>query len=187
MQHRPLVFLDIETTGGSHLNSRVLEIGALRVENGHVVATMNRLIDPQESVPTFITGLTGISNEMIVGAPTFSEVVDELHGLLDGAIFIAHNVAFDYNFIKMEYRNIQRPFNMDRLCTVRLSRSLYPAQRRHNLDTLIAAHGFTVSSRHRALDDAQVLFDFYQKSIAEHGLKAHAAMSKILTKARTTN
>ena len=184
MIQRPLVFIDIETTGGSHMNSRVLEIGAIRVENKKVVKTISTLVHPQESVPHFITGLTGIDNQMIIGAPTFDKIADELQSILEDAIFVAHNVSFDYNFIKMEFRKLGIQFNMDRLCTVRLSRALYPNQRRHNLDTVIATHGFVVENRHRAQDDAKVLFQFYNKILEEHDLKAIAAMDKVLTSAR---
>ncbi len=182
--HKPLVFLDIETTGGSHLNSRVLELGAIRVENGKVVRKMSQLIHPQETIPTFITQLTGINDRMVTSAPSFSEVAQDLLDMLEGSIFVAHNVSFDYNFIKMEFSRMGIKFNMDRLCTVRLSRVLYPEQRRHNLDTLITSHGFTVQDRHRALDDADVLWQFYQKALKEHDLRLYSAMNRVMTVAR---
>ena len=182
MTQKPLVFLDIETTGASPLGSKITEIGALRVENGKIVRTMNQLINPEQHVPGFITKMTGISDEMLWDAPLFQSVVDELDMLLDGAIFVAHNVNFDYSFIKAAYRDIGLKFNMDRFCTVQLSRRLYPDQPRHNLDTLIARHGFKVKDRHRAFDDAKVLWEFYQKAIAEHGLAGYAAVERILVK-----
>jgi len=185
MNHRPLVFLDIETTGTSPHNSRVLEIGALRVENGKTVASYSQLLSPETPIPSFITSLTGITTAMTVNSPIFGSIASELEEFLRGAIFVAHNVAFDYNFIKTEFQNIGRSFNMDRLCTVRLSRALYPSQQRHNLDTIISTHGFTVSSRHRALDDAQVLVDFFHKSVDTHGLAVFASMDKITKFART--
>jgi DNA polymerase-3 subunit epsilon len=182
MTHRPLVFLDIETTGGSPRDSRITEIGALRVEDGVVVKTFSQLVNPQQHVPSFITRMTGISDDMLWEAPLFKAIADELEVFLDGSIFVAHNVNFDYSFIKAAYGEIGGTFNMDRFCTARLSRRLYPDQPRHNLDTIIERHGFQVENRHRAFDDAKVLFEFYKKSIAEHGLEAYNAMNHIMVK-----
>src|SRR5882757_4236946 len=165
MTHKPFVFLDIETTGGSPLSSRITEIGAVRVEDDKVVGTFNELVNPEQHVPSFITKMTGISDDMLWDAPLFRGIADDLELFLDGAIFVAHNVNFDYSFIKAAYGEIGARFNMDRLCTARLSRRLYPDQPRHNLDTIIERHGFVVKDRHRALDDAKVLFDFYQKAL----------------------
>lgn len=184
MTHRPFVFLDIETTGGSPLDSRITEIGALRVEEGRVVSTFNQLVNPEQHVPGFITRMTGISDDILWDAPLFRSVAADLELFLDGAIFIAHNVNFDYSFIKAAYRGCGTNFNKDRLCTAQLSRRLYPDQPRHNLDTIIARHGFTVKDRHRALDDAKVLWEFYQKALSEHGLELHRAMDRLLVHAR---
>jgi DNA polymerase-3 subunit epsilon len=182
MTHRPLVFLDIETTGGSPYDSRITEIGALRVENGEIIATFSQLVNPEQNVPWFITNLTGITDEMLYDQPTFAGVADELELFLDGAIFVAHNVSFDYGFIKESYNRQGGSFDMDRFCTARLSRRLYPEQRRHNLDTVIDAHGITVKDRHRAFDDARALHEFYKHALDEHGLKVYAEINKILVK-----
>lgn len=187
MGHRPMVFLDIETTGGSPLASRITEIGAIRVENDRVVGTFNQLVNPEQPVPYFITKMTGIRDDMLWEAPLFRGIADDLELFLDGSIFIAHNVNFDYSFIKAAYSDIGTRFNMDRLCTARLSRKLYPDQPRHNLDTIIAQHGFKVKDRHRALDDAKVLFDFYQKALIEHGVALYGAMDRLMVKARQFN
>src|SRR4051812_48792921 len=92
--HQPLAFVDIETTGGSHFTSRVLEVGVVRVENSQVVATYKTLLHPESDIPPFITGLTGITNEQVAGSPRFAEVAGELAEILDGAVFVAHNVRF---------------------------------------------------------------------------------------------
>lgn len=180
MIHRPLVFLDIETTGGSAVDSRITEIGALRVENDTVVATYKQLINPEQNVPWFITKLTGITGEMLWDQPTFAGIADDLEVFLDGAIFVAHNVAFDYGFIKESYTRQGNAFNMDRFCTAKLSRRLYPKQRRHNLDTIIETHDIKVKDRHRAFDDARVLHEFYKLAQEEHGLKLYAEINKIM-------
>lgn len=180
MTHRPFVFLDIETTGGSPLTSRITEIGALRIEDDKIVGTFNQLVNPEQHVPSFITKMTGISDDMLWDAPLFRGIADELELFLSDAIFVAHNVNFDYSFIKAAYGQIGTAFNMDRFCTARLSRRLYPDQPRHNLDTIIERHGFKVKDRHRALDDAKVLWDFYQKAVTEHGLEVYNAMNRIM-------
>lgn len=160
--NQPLVFVDIETNGLSALRGRVIEVAAIRVENGQVTKTFNSLVDPQADLPYFITDLTGITADDMVDAPTFDQIIDDLHDVLDNAIFVAHNVNFDYSFIREEYRRLERPFLPKQLCTVRLSRALYPGERSHKLGSLIERHGFTFAARHRAYDDAAVLWQFIQ-------------------------
>src|SRR5690348_14501793 len=101
--HRPMVFLDIETTGGSPVDSRITEIGALRVENGQVVERYSQLINPEQAVPWYITKLTGIRDDMLWDQPAFVGIADDLERLLRDAIFVAHNVSFDYGFIKESF------------------------------------------------------------------------------------
>jgi DNA polymerase III subunit epsilon len=182
--HRPLVFLDIETTGGSALSSRVLEIGAIRVENNEIVGRYSQLINPDEYIPSFITGITGIDDSMVADAPQFHEVQPELNKFLDGALFIAHNVSFDYSFIKEEHRRLGVGWNMDRMCTVRLSRALFPHEKRHNLNYVIERMGYKVMNRHRAYDDAEVLARFYFDALKLHGLQLYPIMDRLTTKTR---
>jgi DNA polymerase-3 subunit epsilon len=120
MNHRPLVFIDVETTGGRSDKSRIIDIGIIRVENGRVVKTMNQLVRPDVPVPGFITRLTGITNEMLWGQPTFEAIAPELEIMFQDALFIAHHVDFDYGFIKSEFKRIGINFNSDRACTVKL-------------------------------------------------------------------
>jgi DNA polymerase-3 subunit epsilon len=182
MVHRPLVFLDIETTGGSATTSRVLEIGAIRVEQNQIVREYKQLLFPEANVPYFITRLTGIRNEDVWDAPTFQGIADELELLLDGAIFVAHNVNFDYSFIKAEFARLGRRFSADRFCTARLSRLLYPQHKRHNLDSIIERHAYKVQSRHRAFDDAKVLYTFYADQLAKFNLDVYRSVNRIMIK-----
>ena len=168
--HQPLVFVDLETTGGSHFRSRVLEIGMVRVENNIVTATYQTLLSPGEPIPVFITNLTGITDDDVAGAPPFAEVADEVAELLEGAVFVAHNVRFDYAFLKMEFERLGVNFHPSLLCTVRLSRRLFPQFRSHKLANLIERHGLVAPARHRAFDDAQCLWQFYQLCQAEFDL-----------------
>lgn len=175
-----MVFLDIETTGGSPSDSRITEIGAVRIEHGEQVASFDTLLDPGQPIPWFITKLTGISEDMLTGKPTFEAVANDLEYFLQDAIFIAHNVNFDYSFIKESYRRQGTIFNRDRFCTARLSRRLYPQQRRHNLDTVIQAHGIKVVNRHRAMDDAAALYEFYKHALDQHGSALFTAINAIM-------
>lgn len=154
--------MDIETNGLSYVRGRVIEVAAIRVEGGQVVREFNQLIDPETELPEFITGLTGIRSSDLRGAPTFNQIADELYEVMDGAVFVAHNVRFDYSFLKQEFKRLGRNFSPRQLCTMRLSRALYPQHKSHKLASLIERHGFTFESRHRAYDDAAVLWQFLQ-------------------------
>ena len=169
MQGRPLVFVDVETTGGMAYSSRILEIGALRVEDGKVTARLNQVLDPEEPVPGWITNLTGIEQHETVDQPVFRDVLPRLEEFFEGALFVAHNVDFDYSFFREEYRRAGKQFGMDKLCTVRLSRALFPQERSHRLDSVIARHGYRVAHRHRAFDDAEVLYKFYHDNLDRFG------------------
>ncbi len=158
----PLVFVDIETNGLSHIKGRVIEVAAIRVESGQITDSINQLIDPEAELPAFITGLTGITAADLKGAPLFAGIADQLYALLEGAVFVAHNVRFDYAFLKQEFKRLGRDFRPKQLCTMRLSRTLYPEERSHKLQSLITRHGFKADRRHRAYDDAAVLWDFIQ-------------------------
>lgn len=156
-----LVFIDLETTGGNPLRDRITEIGMVAVEGGQVT-TWNTLINPERAIPPFITQLTGIRNDMVEHAPTFAQVAKELAERLEGRLFIAHNARFDYGFIKHEFERLGQRFLAEVLCTVRLSRKLFPHYPRHNLDSLIARHGLKTGDRHRALADADLLWQFWR-------------------------
>ena len=133
MFREPVVFVDIETTGGSYRNSRVLEVAAIRVENGQITREFHSMVDPETYIPETITRITGITAADIVDAPRFEGIADELRDIIDGAIFIAHNVRFDYSFLKAEFALAGMQFTPKLLCTVRLSRALYPHHQGHSL------------------------------------------------------
>lgn len=158
----PIVLVDIETNGLSYVRGRVIEVAAIRIEGGTVVREFNQLIDPETELPAFITSLTGIRNADVRSAPTFSQVADELYEVLDGAVFVAHNVRFDYSFLKQEFQRAGKVFSPRQLCTMRLSRALYPEYKSHKLASLIERHNFQAAARHRAYDDAFVLWQFLQ-------------------------
>jgi DNA polymerase-3 subunit epsilon len=151
------VLLDLETTGGNAVHDRVTEIAAVRVEAGVEVARWSTLVNPGVPISGFITQLTGISNRMVADAPSFDEVGQQLLNMLDGAVLVAHNVRFDHSFLLSEFARMQVSLRSKTLCTVRLSRLLYPAIKGHGLDAIMQRHGIRTESRHRAMGDVQVM------------------------------
>lgn len=160
MFDKSLAIVDLETTGMSAARSRIIEIAIIRIEGNRIVDKLTTLINPEVSIPYFITNLTGITEQDVAGAPVFSKVKHKVKKLLHGATFVAHNVWFDYSFIQAEFDRVNIPFESKRCCTVRLSRRLFPQYKSHKLASLIERFGFTYSSRHRAYDDAYVLWQF---------------------------
>ena len=156
-----LAFVDLETTGGNPLVDRVTEVGVILV-NEVGVREWSQLLYPQTRIPAFIERLTGITNEMVLDAPRFKDIAQELNSLLEGYLFIAHNARFDYGFLKNEFKRLDIVFRPNILCSVKLSRALFPEHKHHNLDALITRHQLTVSDRHRALGDAQLIYQFWQ-------------------------
>jgi len=169
-----LAFIDLETTGANPLLDRVTEIGVVEVE-GDRVSVWDTLINPERPIPQFIQQLTGISDAMVAGAPTFAQVAEELAERLHGRLFIAHNARFDYGFVRNAYQRLGHRFRAEVLCTVRLSRKLFPEHHRHNLDSLIARHALIIGSdRHRALTDADLIWQFWRLVLRERGEEALA-------------
>lgn len=154
--------VDVETTGGSPFFNRVIEVGLLRVEKGEVVEEFQTLMNPEMPIPEFISEMTGITDEQVSLAPPFAELADEILVKFEDAIFVAHNSQFDYGFLKEEFRRLGYEFKLPQLCTVRLSRALFPEYKHHNLTALIERYEFECENRHRAFDDAKVLWDFLQ-------------------------
>jgi DNA polymerase-3 subunit epsilon len=169
MFEEPVVFVDIETSGSTAARSEIIEIAAIRVDKGEITQEFRTLIKPSRPLPYWITNLTGIKDGDLINAPYFEEVAPALKEILDGAIFIAHNVRFDYSFVKNQLENCGYKFNPKLLCTVRLSRKLYPYSKGHSLEKIIHRHNIMVNSRHRAYDDARAIKDFTALAFTEHG------------------
>ncbi|WP_454727321.1 MULTISPECIES: exonuclease domain-containing protein [Cupriavidus] len=163
---RPIVFVDLETTGADATRDRITEIGVVEVGPEGIVE-WDTLVAPGVGIPPFIQQLTGITDTMVQGQPRFEDLAEDLAERLQGKLFVAHNARFDYGFLKNEFRRAGITFRADVLCTLRLSRSLFPSVTRHGLDALIARFGLEPKGRHRALADAELLWQFWQKI---HGL-----------------
>jgi DNA polymerase-3 subunit epsilon len=163
MFDKSLAIVDVETTGMSARYNRVIEIAIIRIEGNKIADTFTSLVNPETYIPSFITHLTGISNTDVESAPLFGKVKHKVKKFLKGATFVAHNVWFDYSFIQSELARVEIPFESKRCCTVRLSRRLYPQHKSHSLAALIERHGFEYKARHRAYDDAYVVWQFLRK------------------------
>ncbi|WP_232023478.1 exonuclease domain-containing protein [Thiomicrorhabdus aquaedulcis] len=165
------VFVDVETTGGKHQKDFITEIAVLHIYKGEWVSTWHSLIKPPISIAPWITNITGISNAMVANAPSFEEVAHDLAALLNGKILVAHNARFDYGFIKSEFKRQGIDYRANTLCTVKLSRALFKQHARHSLDHIIKRFDLDCPNRHRALDDAKVLWAFFQLLPRYHTLK----------------
>lgn len=146
--------LDIETTGGSPKTEKITEIAIFFHDGKKVVDEWITLINPEKSVPYFITGLTGITNEMVASAPRFYEVARELVERTENHTIVGHNVKFDYSFIKSEFSNLGFDFDRKTLCTIQLSRKIIPGHRSYSLGNLCRDLGIEITDRHRAAGDA---------------------------------
>ncbi|MFN2382695.1 MAG: PolC-type DNA polymerase III [Gemmatimonadota bacterium] len=152
----PFVVVDVETTGGRPPQDRITELAAVRVRGGRVEAEWSSLINPGRPIPSFVMGLTGISDALVASAPRFHAVAEEFLEFLGGAPFVAHNAPFDWRFVCAELTETRGgALASARVCTLRLARRLLPDMRRRNLDALAHCFGIPVEGRHRALGDAR--------------------------------
>ncbi|MCZ2100234.1 MAG: GIY-YIG nuclease family protein [Chitinophagales bacterium] len=166
MQNKPFAIVDIETTGGIPGRDSITEIGIVLYDGHKIQKTFTSLINPECAIPYEITRITGITNEMVADAPKFYEVAKQVIELTQDAIFVAHNVRFDYNFIKEAFNSLGYTFTREKLCTVVLSRKHFPGLRSYSLGNLIQHFGISVNNRHRALDDALATTDILQRILS---------------------
>lgn len=154
--------VDIETTGGSATHHKITEIAVFELSENGIIKRFHSLINPEQAIPQNISQLTGISNEMVIGAPLFIDIAEELLEALKGNIFVAHNVNFDYRFIKAEFQRNGIQFKMKKLCTVRLSRKIIPGYPSYSLGKLCQQVGIKINGRHRAAGDAEATAILFQ-------------------------
>jgi DNA polymerase-3 subunit epsilon len=159
----PVAFVDVETTGCAPGRHRIIDIAVIGARGGEVEFEWQTLVSPGAPVSAGTTALTGIDNDMLADAPSFEQIAAGLRERLAGRVFVAHNVRFDYGFIRREFGRAGSEWRAPHLCTVRLSRALYPDMPRHNLDAVMERHGIHIDQRHRAMPDARVLLEFWRK------------------------
>jgi DNA polymerase III subunit epsilon len=177
-----LVFVDLETTGANPAYHRITEVGIVRVQSGVLVEEWSSLVNPECLISPYIEAFTGISSEMVAAAPRFVDIAATVFEKLRGAVFIAHNARFDYSFLRSEFRKAGVDYAAEVLCTVKLSRRLFPEHARHNLDAVMDRHGLQCSARHRALGDARVLKDLWlklEREVPSEVLAAAAAHARL--------
>ena len=146
--------IDVETTGRSPKNEKITEIAIYIHDGEKITEALNTLINPERSIPYYITQLTGISNELVKDAPKFYEVAGKIVELTENRTFVAHNVNFDYAFVRNEFKEIGYHYERKKLCTVQLSRKLIPGKKSYSLGKLCKEIGIQINGRHRASGDA---------------------------------
>lgn len=180
--HERIAVIDLETTGTAATGDAITEIGIVRIEQGVVVEEWSSLVNPGVPIPPEIQALTGITDDMVRYAPDFAALADQVRARLEGHLFVAHNARFDYGFIKNAFRRMGTPFTAEVLCTVRLSRKLYPQHAQHNLDSLVSRHQLSTEGRHRALGDARLAWQFMQVAAREHSPESVMTATRAILK-----
>ena len=155
--------VDIETTGNGIKGNKITEISIFKYDGYEIVDEFTSLVNPECEIPYFITGLTGIDNQMVRDAPTIDQIADQIIDITKDSIFVAHSVNFDYNVIKNEFKNLGLEFVRKKLCTVRLSRKLIPGYNSYSLGKLCTSLGIPLTDRHRARGDAHATTILFQR------------------------
>ncbi|MBN2167295.1 MAG: exonuclease [Marinilabiliaceae bacterium] len=161
--------VDIETTGGNKNNSKITEIAIYKHDGNCLVDEFISLVNPESFIPEYISRLTGITNNMVSSAPRFFEIAKEIINITEGAVFVAHNVAFDYGVIQEEFRSLGYDFVRDTLCTVKLSRTMLPGYQSYSLGNICADLNITINGRHRAGGDAYATVKLFELIIEKNG------------------
>ncbi len=178
---QPCALVDLETTGTNPRADRITEIGLLACDADSAPQSWEQLINPGSGIPEYISRLTGITPTMVAEQPYFADVAETLWQQLQGRIFVAHNARFDYGFLKTAFRACGYDFKPQVVCTLKLSRALFPDWPRHSLDAICQAIGYPRDTRHRAMADAQALFAFLSYAFAHCGSEAvNAAVARQL-------
>ena len=170
------VVVDVETTGAKTPPSRVMEVGAYRVSRGRIVAEFNSLVNPQIPIPPFIARLTGISDAMVKPAPLFADIAHDWLDFVGESVLVAHNAQFDVRFLNHEITRVfpgRRMIN-SHLCTVKLSRRIFPGLLNYRLHTVAAHFTIPIINRHRAADDALATAEIFIRMLSrleEHGVR----------------
>ncbi|WP_373536763.1 exonuclease domain-containing protein [Microcoleus sp.] len=169
------VVVDIETTGAPASRHRITEIGAVRVRGGEIVEEWSSLVNPERRIPAFIRTLTGITDEMVAGAPTFDRIGPDFRAFLGDAVFVAHRAPFDYGFLQAEFQRIGQDLRCATLCTVVEMRRYFPGLPSYGLAKLCAHFEVPLESHHRALCDARATAHLLLKINDQRERKASGA------------
>ena len=188
MKQKNFAIVDIETTGSHAGGAGITEI-AILIHNGKkVIEEYQSLVNPGCPIPFAIQTLTGINNEMVADAPYFDDIAEDIYHLLQGKVFVAHNVNFDYSFIHKELKSAGYDWEATKLCTVRLSRKILPGFSSYSLGNLCRQVGIPLSDRHRAMGDVRataILFDKLLENDGDQGFIVKSLQDKKLAKLPT--
>ncbi len=166
MKDQLFAIIDVETTGGGLNGNRLTEICIVLLKGSNVIDKFTSLINPEKNIPVQITALTGINNEMVADAPLFHEVAKKIEEITRNAIFVAHNVNFDYNVLRNEFKELGFDFSRKKLCTVRLSRKLIPGLFSYSLGRLCDSINIPIVNRHRAEGDTDATVILFQRLLS---------------------
>ena len=173
------IIFDLETTGLSAATERIIEIGAVKVENGKISESFDLFVDPEKAITPEITRLTSITNEMVAGAPKEAEALEQFFRFCDGCdILVAHNADFDMGFLRAAIRRCGREEDPVQIDTLVMARAMYPELKKHKLDTIAERLGVTQKHHHRADDDARVLAEIFLKMVQK--LVEDAGITKVM-------
>jgi DNA polymerase-3 subunit epsilon len=161
--------VDIETTGGIPEQAGITEIAIICHDGQAITSEYHSLINPEQKIPSFITGITGINNAMVAHAPVFSEVAADLFAILDGLAFVAHNVHFDYGFIRHHLQKNGYQWQPPLFCTVQMGRRFLPGHASYSLGKICASLGIPLEDRHRAMGDARATVQLFERILASGG------------------
>lgn len=151
--------VDIETTGGSAKREKIIEFAVVIYDGEKIIDSFESLVHPERSIPSFITRITGITDDILIGAPKFYEIAKKIVKITEGCIFVAHNSRFDYSFVQEEFSKLGFTYSRKQLCTVKLFRKLLPGLKSYALGNLIKEFKINVDSRHRAMADVKATLD----------------------------
>lgn len=163
--------IDIETTGNNYKYGQITEIAIYQHDGIQITGSFSSLVKPETDIPLFITRLTGITNEMVQNAPRFFEIAAKVVEMTAGRTFVAHNVTFDYRFIREEFSRLGYDYHRKTLCTVKLARKLIPGYPSYSLGNICRERGIEINGRHRAAGDALATVKLFEILLRENELK----------------
>ena len=157
--------VDIETTGNGYKGQKITEISIFIFDGEKIIDEFTSLVNPEQKIPYFITNLTGITEAMVRTAPKFYEIAKKVAEITKDTVFVAHNVNFDYNIIRDEFKSLGFDFKRKKLCTVRLSRKIIPGLASYSLGNICSTEGIEIAARHRAKGDAEATVELFKRLI----------------------
>lgn len=175
MKEKSFAIVDLETTGGNPKTGRIIEVAIYICDGEKITDELVSLVNPECSIPPFITSMTHISDAMVKDAPRFYELARDIIEITQNCIFVAHNVSFDYGFLCSEFRKLGYNYQRDRLCTVKLSRKAFPGLASYSLGNLCDSLGIKIENRHRAAGDALATVELFKMILASGALNDEVA------------